>query len=117
MKTINVTRTIVLTLLLGFFATFTTNATGPAAASAKSIRQKFINAVMNPEDMTTMPTTGEAEVLFMLTDDGTVEVKKVKSTNEDVATYVKEKITSVNCKDFVHPYNQYYKIKFRFTQD
>ena len=117
MKTINVTRIFVIALFVGLLSTFSSYASSPAAVSAKNIRQKFIQAVMNPEDKSEVPTSGEVEVLFTLTDEGTVEIKKLKSSNEEVATYVKEKITAVPCKDFTHPYNQYYKIKFRFTQD
>lgn len=117
MKTINVTRLLVIALLIGFISTSSSYAASPAAISAKNIRQKFVQAVMTPEDQSTLPTTGEVEVLFMITDDGNVDIKKLKSTDEDAANYVKEKITSVPCKDFVHPYNQYYKIKFRFQQD
>jgi hypothetical protein len=117
MKTINVTRILIIALLVGFISTFSTYASSPAAVSAKNIRQKFVQAVMNPEDKSELPTTGEVEVLFTLNDEGTVDIKKIKATNDELANYVKEKITSVPCKDFIHPYNQYYKIKFRFQQD
>jgi hypothetical protein len=117
MKTINVTRIIVITLLVGFISTFSAYAESPAAISAKNIRQKFIQAVQNPEDLTTIPTSGEVEVLFTVSDDGTIDIKKLKATNDEIANYVKEKIINVPCKDFVYPYNQYYKVKFSFQQD
>jgi hypothetical protein len=118
MKTINVTRVILITLLVGFISTFSTYAASPAAvASAKSIRQKFVQAVMNPDDQSNVPTKGEVVVLFTLTDEGTVEIKKIEGTNDDATNYVKDKITNVPCKDFVHPYNQYYKVKFHFQED
>ena len=117
MKTINVTRILVIALFVGLLSTFSSYASSPAAVSAKNIRQKFIQAVMNPEDKSEVPTSGEVEVLFTLTDEGIVEIKKIKGTNDDLEKYVTEKITSVPCKDFVHPYNQLYKIKFRFDKD
>jgi hypothetical protein len=117
MKTINVTRVFLLTLLVGIISTFSTYAASPAAVSAKNIRDKFVEAVMNPDDQSTVPTSGEVEVLFTLNDEGTVDIKKIKGTNDEVTNYVKDKITNVPCKDFVHPYNQYYKIKFRFQED
>jgi len=117
MKTINVTRILAIALLLGFISIFSSYAASPAAISAKNIRQKFVQAVMNPEDQSNVPTSGEVEVLFTINDEGTVDIKKLKATNDEIATYVKDKISNVPCKDFVHPYNQYYKIKFRFTQD
>lgn len=117
MKTINVTRIIIITLLVGFISTFSAYAESPAAISAKNIRQKFIQAVQNPEDLTTIPTIGEVEVLFTVSNDGTIDIKKLKATNDEIANYVKEKIINVPCKDFVYPYNQYYKVKFSFQQD
>jgi hypothetical protein len=117
MKTINVSRVILITLLVGFISTFSSYAASPAAVSAKNIREKFVQAVMNPDDQSTVPTSGEVEVLFTLNDEGTVEIKKITGTNDEVSKYVKDKITNVPCKDFVHPYNQYYKIKFRFQED
>jgi len=117
MKTINFSRVILFAIIIGFISTFSTYAASPAALSAKNIRQKFIKAVMNPEDESMIPKDGEVEVVFTLTDEGTVEIKKLVSTNDDAAKYVRDKITSVPCKDFVHPYNQFYKIKFRFNQD
>lgn len=117
MKTINVTRILVIALLVGFISTFSSYAASPAAISAKNIRQKFVQAVMSPDDQSNVPTSGEVEVLFTLNNEGNVDIKKIKATNDDVANYVKEKISNILCKDFVHPYNQYYKIKFRFNQD
>jgi hypothetical protein len=115
MKTIKITRIFVIALMLGFITSFSSFAASPAAVSAKNIREKFVKAVMYPEDKTEIPTSGEVEVLFTLTDEGTVEIKKIKASDDNAAKYVTDKITSVPCKDFVHPYNQQYKIKFKFT--
>jgi hypothetical protein len=117
MKTINVTRIFVIALLMGVITSFSSFAASPAAVSAKNIRQKFVAAVMNPEDQSVVPASGTVEVLFTLDDEGNVVIKKIKGSNEDLEKYVTEKITSVPCKDFVHPYNQMYKIKFRFDKD
>jgi hypothetical protein len=117
MKKIKLAHTVIFAVLLGLVSTFSSYASSPAAISAKSIRQKFINAVVNPDDPSIVPTTGEVEVTFKLTDEGTVDIKKITGTSDEAQTYVKDRITQVPCKDFVHPYNQYYKIKFRFSQD
>ena len=117
MKTTNVTRIFIIAVLFGMIASFSGFASSPAAVSARNIRQKFVKAVMNPDDQTVVPASGTVEVLFTLTDEGSVEIKKIKGTNDDLEKYVTEKITSVPCKDFVHPYNQLYKIKFRFDKD
>jgi hypothetical protein len=106
-----------ITLLFGFISILSTYAASPAAIAAKNVRQKFVEAVMNAEDKSDLPTSGEVEVLFTITDEGTVDIKKLKSTNEEIEKYVKEKIISVPCNDFVHPFNQYYKVKFIFSPD
>jgi hypothetical protein len=116
MKTINVTRIFIIALLVGFLSTFSAYAESPAAISAKNIRQKFVEAVMNPEDMLSVPSSGEVEVLFKINDEGNVDMKDVKTTNKEAAKYVTEKINDVTCQNFVHPYNQYYKIKFTFRK-
>jgi hypothetical protein len=117
MKTINVTRILVIALLVGFISTFSTYAENPAAISAKNIRQMFVQAVQNQEDLTRISTTGEAEVLFTVNDDGNIDIKKIKATNNEIANYVKEKISKVSCQDYIQPYNQYYKVTFSFHQD
>ena len=104
-------------LLAGFMSVLSVHASSPAAVSAKNIRQKFVNAVMNPSDNSTVPTKGEVEVLFTVMDDGKIDIKKIKSTNEDATKYVKEKVSDLTCSEFTHPYNQYYKVKFRFQED
>jgi hypothetical protein len=117
MKTTHISRVIIISLLIGIVSTLTTYAASPAAVSAKNIRQKFVEAVMTPDEMSNVPSSGEVEVLFRITDDGSVDIKKVQATSEAVSDYVKEKIANVKCQDFLHPYNQYYKVKFRFTQN
>jgi hypothetical protein len=117
MKTINATRILVIVLLIGFISTFSTYAESPAAISARNIRQKFVQAVMNPEDLLNVSSAGVVEVLFTVTDDGNIDIKNIKSTNEEIANYVKDKISSVPCKENVEPTNQYYKVKFYFQQD
>jgi hypothetical protein len=117
MKRINFSKTVLFAVMIGLFSTISVYAEGPVVKSANNIRAKFVQAVMNPEDVTTLPTTGQVEVLFSLTDDGMVKIKKIKSNDDNAATYVKQKLNTVECKDFIHPYNQYYKIKFNFNPD
>ena len=117
MKTIKLNRIVLVVLLVGFISTFTFAASPAAAASARNIRQKFVEAVQNPDDLINAPTTGQVEVLFTVNDDGTLNIKKLESDNDEAANYVKEKITSLNYSDSGNPYNQYYKVKFRFQKE
>jgi hypothetical protein len=118
MKTINLTRAIIIVLLAGFISSFSSYAASPAAAaSARNIRQKFIEAVQNPDDLIKAPTSGEVEILFTVNDDGTLNIKKMDATNDDAADYVTKKITNLNYGDSGHPFNQYYSVKFHFQED
>ena len=115
MKTTTVVRVIAAAILTGIFSSFSVYAASPATVSAQKIREKFVQAVMHPEEGIVIPSSGEAEVLFTLTDDGNVNITKLKASDDAVNKYVTDRITSVDCKDFVHPYGQHYKIKFKFT--
>ena len=118
MKTINLTRAFIIVLLAGFISSLSGYAASPAAAaSARNIRQKFIEAVQNPEDLTNAPTSGEVEILFTVNDDGPLNIKKMDATNDDAANYVTKKINSLNYSDSGHPFNQYYRVKFHFQED
>jgi hypothetical protein len=123
MKTHHFLRTFLLTLILGFAMILPAMANkdmlleSPAAVSAKNVRQKFVEAVMNPDEVYSVPTSGTAEVTFKINDDGSIDIRKLKASNTEVGEFVKQRIQTVKAEDFVHPYNQYYKINFRFSQN
>jgi hypothetical protein len=117
MKTINVTRVFVIALIFGFISIFTVNAAGPAAVTAKNIKQKFAEVILNSEDQENVPASGVVVVLFTVTDDGKIDIKKLESTNDEAENFVKNKITNIPCKDFIYPNNQLYKVKFRFDKN
>jgi hypothetical protein len=123
MKTNHFLRTGIITLILGFAMILPAMADNdlllesPAAVSAKNVRQKFVEAVMNTDEVYSVPTSGYAEVTFRITDDGSIDIRKLKASSTEVGEFVKQRISEVKADEFVHPYNQYYKIKFRFSQN
>ncbi len=117
MKTINVTRIFIITLLVGFISTFSSYAASPAAVSAKNIKQKFIETFQNLEDRDNIPTSGVVTVLFMVSDEGTIDIKKLEADNDEVANFVKDNISKVPCKDNIYPNHQLYRVKFRFDKN
>lgn len=116
MKTINVTRVIIIALMIGFISAFTVNAASPAAVTAKKIRQKIAEVVLNPEDHDNIPASGSVVVLFTVSDEGKIEIKKLESNNDEAEKYVRNRISNIPCKDFVFPNHQLYTVKFLFDR-
>jgi DNA-binding protein len=121
MKTINLKIIIFLAILTGLISNVSVFAAGPAASpaavSAKNIRQKFVAAVQQTDELTNIMTSGEVEVTFTVSEEGNIEIKNIKSTSGELADFVKDKISTVPCNDFYHPFNQYYRVKIRFQED
>ena len=115
MKAIRLSRIFLVILLTGFIATSVTFAASPAAMTAMNLRQKFVQAIQYPETAVESSPVGEVEVLFTLNDDGSVNIKSIKATNDELAKYVKDKLSALApCEECVSPFNQYYKVKFVF---
>ncbi len=117
MKTRKVVNIIVLTLIISFISTFTIYASSPAAVAAKDIRQKIVKVVWNGEDQEDIPSEGTVVVLFTVSDEGKIEIKKLESDNAEAENFVTQKISSISCKDNVYPYHQFYRVKFHFDQN
>jgi hypothetical protein len=118
MKTNNLIKIIVIALFVVFSSIFSVYAASPAAAAAgKAIRQRFVSAVTNPDELQNILRDAEVEVLFTINEDGTINIKKIEGNDDDVSAFVKEKISVIPCKDFVFPNNQYYRVKFRFETE
>ena len=117
MKTNIVIRIFVLALIVGLISTFSSYAASPAAVTAKSIQQKFAEAFQNTEDRENVPTEGIVVVVFTVTDEGKLEIKKLESTNEEASNYVTQKMAGIPCQDNVYPYHHLYKVKFHFDEN
>jgi hypothetical protein len=115
MKAIKLSQTFFVALFIGLFSISATYAASPAAVTAMNLRQKFVQLVQYPETAVKSALVGEVEVVFTLNDDGSVNVKSITSSNDELAKYVKDKITeTAPCSECVSPFNQYYKVKFVF---
>ena len=103
-------------LFVAIFSAGASYAASPVALSAKNLREKLVETFQQTENQPGFPASGVVEILFTLSDDGKIVVKKLKASNDIIGGYVKEKITSVEMNNFIHPYNQYYRIKLSFSQ-
>jgi len=116
MKTIKITRILIIALLVGFISTFTVYAKSPAAMAAQKIQRKLTEIIQNIDDPESTPVSGTVVVTFTVNDEGKIEVKKLESNNDEAENFVVKKISSVTYKNFVNPYHPLYKIKVRFDQ-
>lgn len=117
MKTKKIIRIIILTLVIGFISTYSLYASGPAAVTARNIREKIVNQIYNQDNMENLPAEGTVVVLFTVTDEGKIEIKKMESTNDEAGNFVTQKISAISAKDNIYPYHQYYRVKFQFDQN
>jgi hypothetical protein len=116
MKTNKITKIIILTMILGIISVSQIFAAGPAAVTARNIREKIVDLIYNG-DLENLPSEGTVVVLFTVTDEGKIEIKNVKSTDNDAENFVVNKITSISAKDNVNPSHQVYRVKFQFDQN
>lgn len=117
MKTKYAIRIFILSLMVGFISTFSSFAASPAAVTAKNIQQKFTKVFQNTEDRQNVPTEGIVLVVFTVTDEGKLEIKKLESTNEEASNYVIKKISAIPCQDNVYPTNHLYRVRFHFDEN
>ena len=81
--------------------------------AVQNIREKMTESVKYP-DFSFKTGYGEVEIQFTLTPEGKIEIKKIKSTDAKLSEYVQEQVSKICCADVISPYQQHYKIKFRF---
>jgi hypothetical protein len=53
-------------------------------------------------------------VLFTVNEDGTINIKKISTSDKVIADGVKEQLSKVCCKGIKTPFNQYYKVSITF---
>jgi hypothetical protein len=113
MKKTSMIRILVVLMIISVFATSSVYAATPNPP-AKCIREILKEAVKYPDFNPKMAGTGDVEVVFTLSDQGAVQVKSVKCACPLLAEYVKETLSKVCCSNVVSPYNQHYKVTFKF---
>jgi hypothetical protein len=114
MKTKNVKRIIAIALFVGLFSAFSVHAASPAAVTAKNIRQKFGEVFQNVNDRQNVPVRGIVVVIFSINEDGRLEIRKLESTDEEAANFVREKLSTIASREFSYPSNHLYRVRFSF---
>jgi hypothetical protein len=60
---------------------------------------------------------GNVDILFTLTAEGTVSIKRISSENEELKSYVKDLISKLDFNKISYPIGQLYGIKIAFWPD
>jgi outer membrane biosynthesis protein TonB len=113
MKTINLTRTLL--LATGMFIFASVSFAGKTAKDpATDIRQAIQQTVKFPTLSNRDCCTGTVDVLFTVTADGKLDIKKINSDNDRIVKEVKEQLAKVSCADLKCPSYQMYSIQITF---
>ncbi|MDP4281445.1 MAG: hypothetical protein Q8867_04775 [Bacteroidota bacterium] len=111
MKVLNVIRMLALTFFLAFMSFQVSYAAKPAS---KCLRETLMGSVRYPDAIMKQSGVGSVEVTFIISDEGKILIKNIKTDNEELAEYVKDQLGCISCENLFGAYNQHYRITFRF---
>ena len=115
MKKINILKLMFIAFLAGFISTQSTFAALPLNSKAESLNKILKEKIKVPQDEFNKCCEGTAEIIFVVDEQGKIDVKKVLSNDGVFAERVKEQFSKIDCKEVQCPYNQHYRIKLTVT--
>jgi hypothetical protein len=103
-------------LLIGAFATgFGKSLAEKSAMSSGTEIQKIITeSVKYPDFGYKKGLHGDVVITFTLSAEGTIELKKITSSCDELKDYVKTELGKITIKDVIHQLNQQYKLTLKF---
>lgn len=114
MKTTKFLRIILISAISVLLLSFTSIASTPAEECAEKMWQKFQNDIRYPEFAQKQALQGEVIVLYMISDEGTIVVKDLRSTDVELGKYVRETISNISCPELKNARGYDFKVKFHF---
>ncbi|MCX6243446.1 MAG: hypothetical protein NTU98_01970 [Bacteroidetes bacterium] len=114
MKTTKSIRILLISTISVLLLSFTSFASTPAEECAKKMWQKFQNDVKYPEFAQKLALQGEVIVLYMISEEGRIVVKDIRSTDVDLANYVRKTLTEITCPELKTARGYDFKVKFHF---
>jgi len=114
MKALKVIRPVIILLLLVLFTTITCFAGKPSVTPTEHIRNVIIGSVKHPIDVSKHKLTGSVDVLFSINDNGTLDIKKISTDEDQIATCLKDQLSKITIKNLDLPKGQFYKVKISF---
>ncbi|MCX6242752.1 MAG: hypothetical protein NTX43_13190 [Bacteroidetes bacterium] len=82
--------------------------------TAATIREAIKEQVKHPGYIKVQDNLCCADILFTVTDDGKLLVKRIISDNAALSAYITEKFSEIKFTKLGSPLNQYYRIKLSF---
>ncbi len=113
MKTINLTRALLFIAGILIFST-ATFAGKTAKAPARDIRTAIQETIHFPDLSYRDCCTGTVDVIFTVTADGKLDIKKIDSENTRIIEAVKSQLSEVTCPGLNFPTYQRYSIQLTF---
>jgi hypothetical protein len=89
-------------------------ASTPASECASMIWQKFKGKISYPEYAYKQAIQGDVTVIFTLSDNGKIIVKDIRATDIDLAKYIKDVISTVQCPELDNSNVYEFKVIFHF---
>ena len=114
MKTNNIFRTAIIALAFLGLSGLSAYAKKPAISPATDIQNMIKKNMSYPEIAVKDGFTGSVDVLFTLSDDGKIIVKKTTAPNAKIEKQVKAQLDAMTLKDVKTTFNQHYWIRISF---
>ncbi len=86
----------------------------PSPACAEKMHKKLKESIQYPSQAARLAIQGEVQVIFTLNPDGKVTVCHIYGTDETLITYVREKLSGMQCREMKDAFQKYFKVKFNF---
>lgn len=114
MKTKHIIRPFLILIIAGVFISTGVIASTPASECAATLQQKFKGQIRYPEFAQKQSIQGEVTVLFTVSENGDIIVKDIRSTDVDLANYVRDVISTVRVPELDNAGVYDFKVKFNF---
>ena len=114
MKTKNILRTFLILTITGLFLSSPVIASTPPSECAATLWQKFQGKIRYPEFAHKKAIQGEVTVLFTVSENGNILVKDIRSTDTELAQYIRDVISTVQCPELDNAGIYDFKVKFNF---
>ncbi|MCX6284133.1 MAG: hypothetical protein NTW31_07865 [Bacteroidetes bacterium] len=82
--------------------------------TAATIREAIQQQVKHPGYIKVQDNLCCADILFTVTTDGKLLIKRIITDNDALSDYIKEKFSEISFSKLGSPLNQYYRIKLSF---
>jgi hypothetical protein len=114
MKIKNILQLFLILVITGLFLSPPVFASTPASECATTIWQKFRGTIRYPEFASKRAIQGEVTVIFTVSENGNIIVKDIRATDTELARYVREMITTVQCPELENASVYDFKVIFNF---